>query len=76
MLKANVSIQKMEKEFQEMGYKTQIKQLSDFHDDYGLKSPDDEDDDDQGDEDEDEELASDESGDEDSDNDESMASDE
>jgi len=65
----------MEKEFQEMGYKTQIKQLSDFHDDYGLESPDGEDDDGQGDEDEEEEAGSDESGDEGSDDDESMGSD-
>lgn len=57
----------MEKELQEMGYKTQIKQLSDYHDDYGLESPDGEDD-----EDEDEDISSDddESGDSDGSNDE------
>ncbi|KAI1639667.1 zinc metalloprotease [Biscogniauxia mediterranea] len=36
---ANVMVEKMEKELQEMGYKTQVKQLSDFHDDYGLAAP-------------------------------------
>ncbi|KAK5630993.1 hypothetical protein RRF57_006708 [Xylaria bambusicola] len=49
---AHVMVEKMEKELQEMGYKTQIKQLSDYHDDYGLESPDGEDDEhDDGDED-------------------------
>ncbi|KAI0398328.1 Metalloenzyme, LuxS/M16 peptidase-like protein [Xylariaceae sp. FL0594] len=72
---AHVMVEKMEKEFQEMGYKTQIKQLSDFYDDYGLKAPDGEEDDDEDDEeDEDEETGSDESG-SDDDDDESMASD-
>ncbi|KAI1358773.1 Metalloenzyme, LuxS/M16 peptidase-like protein [Xylaria arbuscula] len=41
---AHVMVEKMEKELQEMGYKTQIKQLSDYHDAYGLESPDGEDD--------------------------------
>jgi len=31
----------MEKAFKTMGYKTQVKALSDFHDDYGLKAGDD-----------------------------------
>ncbi|KAI1818095.1 Metalloenzyme, LuxS/M16 peptidase-like protein [Poronia punctata] len=71
---AQIMVEKLEKEFQEMGYKTQIKQLSDFHDDYGLQSPEGEEDDDQGDEEEEEDDDSD-SGDEDSDGDESMESD-
>jgi hypothetical protein len=29
-------LQNLEKEFQAMGYKTQVKQLADFHDAYGL----------------------------------------
>ncbi|KAI0414168.1 Metalloenzyme, LuxS/M16 peptidase-like protein [Xylaria grammica] len=41
---AHVMVEKMEKELQEMGYKTQTKQLSDYYDDYGLESPDGEDD--------------------------------
>ncbi|KAI0865125.1 Metalloenzyme, LuxS/M16 peptidase-like protein [Xylaria cubensis] len=41
---AHVMVEKMEKELQEMGYATQIKQLSDYYDDYGLESPDGEDD--------------------------------
>ncbi|KAI0381908.1 Metalloenzyme, LuxS/M16 peptidase-like protein [Hypomontagnella monticulosa] len=57
---AHAMVEKLEKEFQEMGYKTEVKQLSDFHDDYGLEAPggeengendeeeDDDDDDDEG----------------------------
>ncbi|KAI1325385.1 Metalloenzyme, LuxS/M16 peptidase-like protein [Xylariaceae sp. FL0255] len=53
---AQVMVEKMEKELQEFGYKVQIKQLSDFYDDYGLKAPDgEEDEDEEGDEDEDDE---------------------
>ncbi|KAI1759854.1 Metalloenzyme, LuxS/M16 peptidase-like protein [Hypoxylon sp. FL1150] len=36
---AQAMVEKLEKEFQTMGYKTQIKQLSDFGDDYGLEAP-------------------------------------
>ena len=31
----------MEKAFKVMGYKTQVKTLADYHDDYGLKGDDD-----------------------------------
>ncbi|KAI1821848.1 Metalloenzyme, LuxS/M16 peptidase-like protein [Xylaria intraflava] len=68
---AHVMVEKMEKELQEMGYKTQIKQLSDYYDDYGLKSLNGEDEDEQADEDEDEDMESDESGDDSGDSDES-----
>jgi hypothetical protein len=34
----------MEKSFTEMGYKTAVKELSDFHDDFGLKAGDDDED--------------------------------
>ncbi|KAI8627623.1 Metalloenzyme, LuxS/M16 peptidase-like protein [Xylariaceae sp. FL1651] len=50
---AHVMVEKMEKELQDMGYKTRVKQLSDFHDDYGLESPDGEEEDDDIDQDED-----------------------
>lgn len=46
----------MEKELQEIGYTTQIKQLADYHDDYGLESPDGDDDEN---DDEDEDMGSD-----------------
>lgn len=59
--------QKTEKELQEMGYKTQIKQLSDYHDDYGLESPDG--DEDEQDDDDDDEMDSDGSEDDDDDED-------
>ncbi|CAJ2507608.1 Uu.00g087940.m01.CDS01 [Anthostomella pinea] len=36
---AHVMVEKMEKELQDMGYNTHIKQLSDFNDDYGLEAP-------------------------------------
>ncbi|OTA86505.1 hypothetical protein M434DRAFT_399844 [Hypoxylon sp. CO27-5] len=36
---AHAMIEKLEKEFQTMGYKTQVKQLSDFSNDYGLEAP-------------------------------------
>ncbi|KAK2777752.1 zinc metalloprotease [Colletotrichum kahawae] len=42
----------IDKAFQEMGYKTQVKPLADFHDDYGFKGDDDEDDEDDEDDDE------------------------
>lgn len=48
--------QNIDKAFKEMGYKTQVKPLADFHDDYGFKGDDDEDDED--DEDDDEEDGS------------------
>ncbi|KAI0401343.1 Metalloenzyme, LuxS/M16 peptidase-like protein [Xylaria palmicola] len=54
---AHVMIEKTEKGLQEMGYRTQIKQLSDFYDDYGLETPYGEEDDDE-DEDEDTESGS------------------
>ncbi|KAI2643177.1 Metalloenzyme, LuxS/M16 peptidase-like protein [Xylaria nigripes] len=62
---AHVMVEKMEKELQDMGYKTQIKQLSDYYDDYGLKSPDgsDENDDEDGDDDTESDGSDDESGD-------------
>lgn len=63
----------MEKELVEMGYKTQVKQLSDYYDDYGLESPDGEDDD-HDDDDDDEDMESDGS-DEDGDSDGSDESD-
>lgn len=44
----------MEKAFKAMGYATQVKALSDFHEDYGLPGGDDDPDEDE-DEDEDEE---------------------
>ncbi|KAI1437495.1 Metalloenzyme, LuxS/M16 peptidase-like protein [Xylaria sp. CBS 124048] len=60
---AHVMVEKMEKELQDMGYNTRVKQLSDFHDDYGLKAPEgeegEEDQDDDSDEDEDMESGSD-----------------
>ncbi|KAI1390879.1 Metalloenzyme, LuxS/M16 peptidase-like protein [Hypoxylon trugodes] len=36
---AHTMIEKLENEFESLGYKTEIKQLSDFADDYGLKAP-------------------------------------
>ncbi|KXJ93323.1 Metalloenzyme, LuxS/M16 peptidase-like protein [Microdochium bolleyi] len=54
---AQTMTEKIEKELQDVGYKTQVKQLSDFFDSYGLAAPDgeeDEEDDDEEDEDEDE----------------------
>ncbi|KAI1214774.1 Metalloenzyme, LuxS/M16 peptidase-like protein [Annulohypoxylon truncatum] len=36
---AHAMTEKMEKDFQAMGYKTEIKQLSDFSGDYGLEAP-------------------------------------
>ena len=48
----------MEKSFTEMGYKTAVKELSDFHDDFGLKAGDD-DEEDEEEEEEDEEGYSD-----------------
>ncbi|KAI1458461.1 Metalloenzyme, LuxS/M16 peptidase-like protein [Annulohypoxylon moriforme] len=52
---AHAMTEKLEKEFQDMGYKTEVKQLSDFSGDYGLEAPegeengeDEEDDDDEG----------------------------
>ncbi|EMR62792.1 putative zinc metalloprotease protein [Eutypa lata UCREL1] len=50
---AHVMVEKLEKELQEMGYKTQVKQLSDFYDAYGLEADEDEEGDEM-DEDEDE----------------------
>ncbi|KAI1496796.1 zinc metalloprotease [Biscogniauxia marginata] len=50
---APVMVEKMEKELQDMGYKTRVKQLADFHDDYGLEAPGGEEDEEE-DEDEDE----------------------
>ncbi|KAI4863626.1 Metalloenzyme, LuxS/M16 peptidase-like protein [Hypoxylon rubiginosum] len=41
---AQAMVEKLEKEFQTMGYKTQVKQLADFGDDYGLEAPDGEED--------------------------------
>ncbi|TDZ40042.1 Uncharacterized protein C8035_v004911 [Colletotrichum spinosum] len=43
----------MEKAFKEVGYTTQVKSLSDFHDDYGLKGDEDEEEGEEDDEDED-----------------------
>ncbi|RYO93817.1 hypothetical protein DL766_005097 [Monosporascus sp. MC13-8B] len=40
---AHVMVEKIEKELQEVGYKTQVKQLSDFYDAYGLEAGEDED---------------------------------
>ncbi|RYP68087.1 hypothetical protein DL771_006829 [Monosporascus sp. 5C6A] len=40
---AHVMVEKIEKELQELGYKTQVKQLSDFYDAYGLEAGEDED---------------------------------
>ncbi|KAI2621774.1 Metalloenzyme, LuxS/M16 peptidase-like protein [Hypoxylon sp. NC1633] len=40
---AHAMAEKIEAEFQAMGYKTRVKQLSDFHDDYGLAAPEGED---------------------------------
>ncbi|KAI0157608.1 Metalloenzyme, LuxS/M16 peptidase-like protein [Xylariaceae sp. FL1272] len=57
---AHVMVEKMEKELQDIGYKTTVSQLSDFYDDYGLESPDGEEDD-ESDEDEDMESGSEES---------------
>ncbi|KAH9987483.1 Metalloenzyme, LuxS/M16 peptidase-like protein [Xylariaceae sp. FL0662B] len=37
---AHVLVEKIEEELREVGYKTQVKELSDFYDDYGLKAPD------------------------------------
>ncbi|KAI1776448.1 Metalloenzyme, LuxS/M16 peptidase-like protein [Hypoxylon cercidicola] len=36
---AHAMVEKLEEDFQTMGYKTQIKQLSDFGSDYGLEAP-------------------------------------
>ncbi|KAK6951794.1 hypothetical protein Daesc_006319 [Daldinia eschscholtzii] len=36
---AHAMIEQLEKDFQAMGYKTQVKQLSDFQGDYGLEDP-------------------------------------
>ncbi|KAI0166758.1 Metalloenzyme, LuxS/M16 peptidase-like protein [Hypoxylon sp. FL1284] len=36
---AQAMVEKLEEEFRTMGYKTQVKQLSDFGDDYGLEAP-------------------------------------
>ncbi|KAI1446983.1 Metalloenzyme, LuxS/M16 peptidase-like protein [Annulohypoxylon stygium] len=54
---AHAMTEQMEKDFQAMGYKTEIKQLSDFSGDYGLEAPEGEEDgeNDEGDEDEDDE---------------------
>ncbi|KAI2609030.1 Metalloenzyme, LuxS/M16 peptidase-like protein [Hypoxylon fragiforme] len=41
---AHAMVEKIEEEFKTMGYKTQVKQLSDFHNAYGLEAPDGEDD--------------------------------
>ncbi|XXG99874.1 hypothetical protein Hte_006215 [Hypoxylon texense] len=41
---AQAMVEKLEKEFETMGYKTQVKQLSDFGNDYGLEAPDGEED--------------------------------
>ncbi|KAI1075677.1 Metalloenzyme, LuxS/M16 peptidase-like protein [Whalleya microplaca] len=64
---AHVMVEKIDEELRELGYKTQVKELSDFHDDYGLKAPDgeeegeDDEDDDDDDDDEDESEGSDDS---------------
>ena len=59
-------LQKIEKELQEVGYKTQVKQLADFFDPYGLESSngenDDEDEDEEEDVEDDEDDEDDESG--------------
>ncbi|KAI1800986.1 Metalloenzyme, LuxS/M16 peptidase-like protein [Daldinia bambusicola] len=55
---AHAMIEQLEKDFQAMGYKPQVKQLSDFQGDYGLEDPDGEEDGDEEDDDEDMEDAS------------------
>ncbi|KAK7744263.1 hypothetical protein SLS62_010289 [Diatrype stigma] len=49
---AHVMVEKIEKELQEMGYKTQVKQLSDYYDAYGLEAGEEGDEGDDSDEDE------------------------
>ncbi|KAI1340894.1 Metalloenzyme, LuxS/M16 peptidase-like protein [Xylariaceae sp. FL0016] len=56
---ANVMVEQMEKELQDMGYKTQVKQLSDFYDAYGLEGDEDGDEEDEDDDDDDMEDGSD-----------------
>ena len=67
-----IRLQNMEKTFKEMGYKTQVKTLTDFYDDYGLEGGEH---DSEEDEDEDEDMSDEEDGssdDEGSDSDEDM----
>jgi Zn-dependent M16 (insulinase) family peptidase len=59
----------MDKSFQEMGYKTSVKELSDFHDDFGLKAGENEEEDDEDDEEDDEEYSGSDDSEEDSDED-------
>jgi len=49
----------MEKTFREMGYKTQIKTLTDFYDDYGLEGGEHDGDEEEDEEDEDEDMSED-----------------
>ncbi|KAL7625178.1 hypothetical protein AAE478_004393 [Parahypoxylon ruwenzoriense] len=50
---SHAMVEKLEEGLQAMGYKTRIKQLSDFHDDYGLEAPEGEEDGDEDEEDSD-----------------------
>ncbi|KAF3064951.1 hypothetical protein GL218_02149 [Daldinia childiae] len=50
---AHAMVEQLEKEFKAMGYKTEVKQLSDFQGDYGLEDPDGDEDGDEEDDDED-----------------------
>jgi ABC-type Zn2+ transport system substrate-binding protein/surface adhesin len=59
----------MDKSFQEMGYKTSVKELSDFHDDFGLKAGENDEEDDEDDEEDDEEYSGSDDSDEDSEED-------
>ncbi|KAH8664558.1 Metalloenzyme, LuxS/M16 peptidase-like protein [Xylariales sp. PMI_506] len=62
---APIMVETLEKELQGMGYKTQVKQLSDFHEAYGLEADEDddaEDDEDDEEDDEDEDGSDDEEG--------------
>ncbi|OAA56383.1 Metalloenzyme, LuxS/M16 peptidase-like, metal-binding protein [Cordyceps fumosorosea ARSEF 2679] len=67
---AKIMTENMEASIKAMGYKVQTRELSDFHDDYGLEAPEG-DDDEEDDEDDDEEDDEDEDDDDDDDDDES-----
>jgi len=54
---APIMQENMEKTFKEMGYKTQIRTLTDFYDDYGLEGGEDDGEEDDEDEDEDEDMS-------------------
>ncbi|KAJ3492071.1 hypothetical protein NLG97_g5471 [Lecanicillium saksenae] len=68
---AKIMTENMEASIKAMGYKVQTRELSDFHDDYGLEAPEGDEDEDEDDEDDDEDDGDDEDGSEYDDDDES-----